>query len=109
MHAQRKCRFTECQQIQYGYPSCKYPGHVYSQLKFPVWQFASILERKYRKVYFQYGCDLPNWKFELEISRLHVQYTDANSLSLGPGARKCPFCTPTVVQKGVFGAIGSST
>ena len=69
--------------IQYGYASCKYPGAVYFQLKFPVWQFASILERKYRKVYFQYGCDLPNWKFELEISRLHFQHTDVNSLIVG--------------------------
>ena len=76
--------FTECQQIQYGYASCKYPGAVYFQLKFPVWQFASILERKYRKVYFQYGCDLPNWKFELEISRLHIQYADAISLIRTP-------------------------
>ena len=41
------------------------PG--YFQLEFPVRQVASVLEIYFSVFSFQYGCELPYWKFELEI------------------------------------------
>jgi len=41
------------------------PG--YFQLEFPVRQVASVLEIYFSVFSFQYGCEVPYWKFELEI------------------------------------------
>ena len=65
------------------------PG--YFQLEFPVRQVASVLEIYFSVFSFQYGCELPYWKFELEIYRTWIFAGRASVLDLLAFCKICIF------------------
>ena len=65
------------------------PG--YFQLKFSVRQDASVLEIYFPVFFFQYGYELPHWKFELEINRTWIFAGRASVLDLLAFCKICYF------------------